>query len=328
MNIEIANRLVELRKQRGLSQEDLAQELGISRQAVSKWERAESSPDTDNLILLARLYGVSLDDMLKTDEEIPMPEEPKEEQKEEENTESFDEDKTDKGHVHIGWDGIHVKDGDEQVDISWNGIHVKSKKKDEVKLDGDGIHVKSGDKESFKATRDGVYVNGKYKGKHWKWDEDLEDMIHDEVEGSIFCDDDDDYEFNHKFYPRTFLDYIPYGVIVFLVFLYLGVFEGMWHPAWILLFTIPIYSSFAKTVRRRNLYCFNYSMLAFTFFLYVGFTYGAWHPGWVIFVTIPVYYYLVHYFKRLFKKKKVKEDPNVIDIEVTTNENSKDEEQD
>ncbi|MEG0240454.1 MAG: helix-turn-helix transcriptional regulator, partial [Anaerorhabdus sp.] len=76
MNIEIANRLVELRKQRGLSQEDLAQELGISRQAVSKWERAESSPDTDNLILLARLYGVSLDDMLKTDEEIPTPEEP------------------------------------------------------------------------------------------------------------------------------------------------------------------------------------------------------------------------------------------------------------
>lgn len=115
MNIEIANRLVELRKQRGLSQEDLAQELGISRQAVSKWERAESSPDTDNLILLARLYGVSLDDMLKTDEEIPMPEEPKEEQKEEAKTESSNEGETDKDHVHVGWDGIHVKDGDDKL---------------------------------------------------------------------------------------------------------------------------------------------------------------------------------------------------------------------
>lgn len=64
MNIEIADRLVALRREHGYSQEDLAARLGVSRQAVSKWERAESSPDTDNLIALARLYGVSLDEML------------------------------------------------------------------------------------------------------------------------------------------------------------------------------------------------------------------------------------------------------------------------
>ena len=66
MNIEIANRLVKLRKENGLSQEELAAKIGISRQAVSKWERAEASPDTDNLILLARLYGISLDALLAT----------------------------------------------------------------------------------------------------------------------------------------------------------------------------------------------------------------------------------------------------------------------
>ncbi len=70
MNIEIANRLVSMRKQNQLSQEQLAEKLGISRQAVSKWERAESSPDTDNLILLAKLYNVSLDELLYTDEEV------------------------------------------------------------------------------------------------------------------------------------------------------------------------------------------------------------------------------------------------------------------
>jgi transcriptional regulator with XRE-family HTH domain len=73
MNIEIANRLVDLRKRNNLSQEALAEKLGISRQAVSKWERAEASPDTDNLILLARIYGVSLDELLNTGDAIPMP---------------------------------------------------------------------------------------------------------------------------------------------------------------------------------------------------------------------------------------------------------------
>lgn len=70
MNIEIANRLVELRKKSGLSQEELADKLGLSRQAVSKWERAESSPDTDNLICLAKLYNISLDEILKTPDSI------------------------------------------------------------------------------------------------------------------------------------------------------------------------------------------------------------------------------------------------------------------
>ncbi len=64
MNIQTANRLVALRKERGFSQEELASKIGVSRQAVSKWERAEASPDTDNLILLARLYQVSLDELL------------------------------------------------------------------------------------------------------------------------------------------------------------------------------------------------------------------------------------------------------------------------
>ncbi len=70
MNIEIANKLQKLRKENGYSQEELADKLGISRQAVSKWERAESSPDTDNLIILAKLYNVSLDELLSTDESI------------------------------------------------------------------------------------------------------------------------------------------------------------------------------------------------------------------------------------------------------------------
>lgn len=69
MNIEIANRLAALRKENGLSQEDLAAKLSISRQAISKWERAESSPDTDNLIALAKLYNISIDSLLESSPE-------------------------------------------------------------------------------------------------------------------------------------------------------------------------------------------------------------------------------------------------------------------
>lgn len=69
MNIETANRLLQYRKKMNLSQEELAARIGVSRQAVSKWERAEASPDTDNLILLADIYGVSLDELLKGEKE-------------------------------------------------------------------------------------------------------------------------------------------------------------------------------------------------------------------------------------------------------------------
>lgn len=66
MNIEIANKLQQMRKKNNLSQEELAAKMGVTRQAVSKWERAESAPDMENLILLAKLYGVTIDELLNT----------------------------------------------------------------------------------------------------------------------------------------------------------------------------------------------------------------------------------------------------------------------
>lgn len=64
MTLEMANRLVALRREHDMSQEELADRLNISRQAVSKWERAEASPDLDNLSALAALYGVTLDELV------------------------------------------------------------------------------------------------------------------------------------------------------------------------------------------------------------------------------------------------------------------------
>lgn len=54
-----------LRKARGLSQEELAEQLGVSRQAVSKWESGQSLPDLDKILALSEFFGVSTDYLLK-----------------------------------------------------------------------------------------------------------------------------------------------------------------------------------------------------------------------------------------------------------------------
>ena len=70
--MEFQQRLYELRKKAGLSQEGLADLLGVTRQAVQKWEAGASRPDMDNLAALARYFNVTLD-YLVTGQEPPAP---------------------------------------------------------------------------------------------------------------------------------------------------------------------------------------------------------------------------------------------------------------
>lgn len=60
----IGEKLSKLRKENGISQEQLAEKLNISRQAISKWENNETLPDTENLIAIAKLFNVSIDDLV------------------------------------------------------------------------------------------------------------------------------------------------------------------------------------------------------------------------------------------------------------------------
>ena len=57
--------LKKLRKSAKLTQEDVAEKLNVSRQSVAKWETGESLPDIDNCVALAKLYGVTLDELVK-----------------------------------------------------------------------------------------------------------------------------------------------------------------------------------------------------------------------------------------------------------------------
>lgn len=65
----LGEKLRKLRIARKLSQEQLADELRVSRQAISKWELGESTPDTGNLVALSDYFGVSIDYLLKNQKE-------------------------------------------------------------------------------------------------------------------------------------------------------------------------------------------------------------------------------------------------------------------
>jgi transcriptional regulator with XRE-family HTH domain len=71
----LGEKIRQLRKGRGLSQEELAGQLTVSRQALSKWELGESVPDTENVVQLSKIFNVSTDYLLnedyKSDEDIP-----------------------------------------------------------------------------------------------------------------------------------------------------------------------------------------------------------------------------------------------------------------
>lgn len=62
--MRFAEKLQQLRKERGFSQEELAEEIGVSRQAVSKWESGQSYPEMEKLIAVGRLFGVSIDSLV------------------------------------------------------------------------------------------------------------------------------------------------------------------------------------------------------------------------------------------------------------------------
>ena len=63
----LGEKIQTLRKQKGLSQEQLAEKITVSRQAVSKWELSESFPDVDNIVQLSNIFDVSTDYLLRND---------------------------------------------------------------------------------------------------------------------------------------------------------------------------------------------------------------------------------------------------------------------
>lgn len=68
--MNIGNHLMMARKRKGLSQESVAEKLGVSRQTISKWETCETLPDICQAKTLATIYGISLDELITFDSDV------------------------------------------------------------------------------------------------------------------------------------------------------------------------------------------------------------------------------------------------------------------
>lgn len=225
MTIEIADRLIKLRKKYGYSQEELADKLGLSRQAVSKWERAEASPDTDNLICLAKLYGVSLDELLSTDDSVETI--VKEQVREESH-------KT---------EGIHI------VDDEGNEVHIGNKN---IRLTDKDGHIVEHKKALSKAEKVNILVTSILGGLALiayillgvllgMWGNAWVVFFVPEIIASVLrC--------IQRKNPNKFnMTFTACFVFFFVCMIAPG---GLWHPMWVVFLAIPVYHSICGSINK------------------------------------------------------------------------------
>ena len=215
MNIKTANRLCELRKAHNLSQEELAEKLGVSRQAVSKWERSESSPDTDNLIQLAALYNISLDELLNGKEAISLIEE---------SSKVVEEDKI----VEIN-DYIKVSINQDEAKVIYDDQTAETFSLKEVLKWNEKIKVIENTVMSFSGVLfPALYVLFGFLFEGWAifWFLFILVPVPTEIVKTI---------------ARKSINYFPLEIIVTATYCGLSMSFGLWHPLWVLFFIIPCF---------------------------------------------------------------------------------------
>ena len=309
MNIEIANRLINLRKQSGLSQEELAAKLGLSRQAVSKWERAEASPDTDNLICLAKIYGVSLDDLLNTDQPVEeIAREVKEKEKEEKprSEKAVNELIGEKG-ICLDWFsfdpyGFHsVKPlGDILVFYDENGNEIPQEQIVELEKNGNGVSV------SIERDEITVYLADSNSRIHIEPDEvaiinPAKERIHYDI------DSDGSVKMEHQ---KSLLEMILVPASLFLAvvaYLLLGFFlpnNDGWQCWWVVFLLLPFTGQMFDMIRHKRVASFPIVFVCLMAYFPLSYYFNLWHPLWVIFLAIPLFYTIAGPIDQVRKQKK------------------------
>lgn len=326
---DISARLRELRINSGLSQERLAEQLLVSRQAVSKWENGEAMPDIENMIALARLYNTSLDSLVGLDHDNQDNDSADANANADEvtgsdavgskgtsagdasdNTENASEDSEsafedadtviEDGNLHI-----HINKDGKKININLHGCENLGEDFDETDCgDLDDDHEDEDDDEfninvglgNIRIHEDGIDIgNGKIR-----IDDEGINIGKVKVGSSGICIEEDE----KKSALVRVLYAIPYPIVMTVAFFLIGALANAWHVAWILFCTIPVYYSLVECIKRRRFAHFAYSIFAVCVYLFIGLQYGVWHPSWVIFLTIPIYYPVALAIDKLIDNRK------------------------
>ncbi|MGM9873903.1 MAG: helix-turn-helix domain-containing protein [Bacilli bacterium] len=270
-------RLYKYRKRMGLSQEELADKLNVSRQAVSKWERDESLPDTNNLLAMAKLYNVSLDDLLNkdpiTDDSV--------------DSEVVDDDKK--------------KTIDDLTDEELNNeIRKTIKKKIIIGLNKIDDSNDEDDDEDEEEEQEDKEFEKTVKSK-------IRNRIIREIDDDDDDDDDDERRNNrlkNKHRQLHNLSNILRGSLYLMVtvaYLLLGFLCNGWAIYWTLYFVPEIVCSIIDCFIFETSKRFNIAFAVLFSYLFVGMYCGIWHPTWIEFFAIPLYYTIASPIEKAIK---------------------------
>ncbi len=239
--IDISTKLKDLRINEGISQEKLAEQLMVSRQAVSKWENGEALPDMENMVALARLYNISLDELV-----------------------GINADKS--GAADIKGDETNSADAD------FEAADTVIEDGSDEKKSGFGMHIKLGDNIDFKV---GNPIDDEDDDDE---DEDdlpkpksgvtgflyslpypiiatisffllgaLADAWH--IAWILFVTIPVYYSLISCISARRFAPF-AYPVLATCIYLFIGMQFSLWHPGWIIFLTIPFYYPIASAIDR------------------------------------------------------------------------------
>ncbi|MBQ8786222.1 MAG: helix-turn-helix domain-containing protein [Oscillospiraceae bacterium] len=340
MNIEIANKLQQMRKKNNLSQEELAAKMGVTRQAVSKWERAESAPDMENLILLAKLYGVTIDELLNTGAspetvsagislkkddygytDDPVREMRPENYTEEEifpNTNMNTENSIPQGApfgADIDEEEKKASDTNPQQDDLVKNLEKAGRAIGDV-INAAGQKLNETIKNAENADGKTEDWEVKFERGMEKFGETMEQfgekMERKFGEGKNCCAEDDIPNEKKNKEPATLLDKL-FPLLMAIVFC-LSIPMGLAHIGWIAFLLIPMYYTTKEAIKKREPLIFCYPVFCVIVYVGVGlvledisiFGWLAnmwWSTMWMLFVTIPIYYIVFAHFHEKEKNK-------------------------
>lgn len=291
MTQEIADKLKMLRKKNGLSQEELAEKLGVSRQAVSKWERSEASPDTENLIMIANIYGISLDHLFGINAENTVTQ--------------ILSDSTD--HMEKKRGVVSLRKDDDSAD-SIRMTYPENSLREEIYPQSipepDAVQSQPEPGMAGSNNNSIPYQDNSYSFSQTQYTS-CGNMNYMQ---NVNYQDNDDFGMDEELH-KSLLKF-PFPCAALILFFIAGGLFNLWHPAWMVSLLIPMYYTTIEAVYKKDLNIFCYPVFITIIYLLAGFYLNLWHPGWLLFPTIPLYYWFINTYLPKPKKRKNKKKNN------------------